>query len=129
MLLEEDARPECLLVVLRQHWDDRLSDNRAGVDAAIDKMDGATGEARAIRERLPLRMKTGKAGQETRVDIHDARAANGCSVAGTLRRASVSVLGLKRVDECRREEPHETGEADEVDLVRAQPLDELRVVA
>ena len=58
-----DAKnPSCqaCLTVVGKNRHDRLSDNRAGIDLGANEMHGTTAEPNARRERLTLRVQTGK---------------------------------------------------------------------
>ncbi len=49
-----------------------LGDDRAGVGAGVDEVDGAPGDARPVRERLGLRVDPRERGEERGVDVDDA---------------------------------------------------------
>ena len=72
MLLDEDARRQRRHVVAVEHRHRRLRDDRPGVAALVDEVHGAAGDARAVVERLLLRVDAGKRGQQRRVDVDHA---------------------------------------------------------
>ena len=86
--------------------DPLLRDDRAGVHALVQEVDGDAGLLRAGRERLADRVEAGEGRQERRMHV-DAREAR---------------------EEAGREELHVPGADDELDIVRGEPLGH-RVVA
>ena len=71
-------------------------------------MDRRAADAHAVRERLSLGVEPGKRGQQRRVDVHDAI--------------------RKRVEQRGADEAHESSEADETDVARAQLVGDGAVV-
>ena len=76
----------------------------AGVEVRVHQVYGGAREADAVLEGLALGVETGERRQKRRVDVQDA-------------------VG-KRVHERRAEQPHETGQADQLHVARAQVVDQ-----
>src|ERR1700712_3643111 len=53
-----------VFVVLSPDPDHALRDDRTGVDAVVDEVDGAAGDLRAVRERVAHAVGPGKTGQQ-----------------------------------------------------------------
>ena len=98
MLLDQNPRRQALGVVVGQHGDPRLGDDRTGVELGLDEMDGAAVLLQAGGERALMRMQAAQVRQQRRVDVEHAPA--------------------PALDEFRPEDAHETGETDEFDCVR-----------
>ena len=84
------------------------SDDRPAVEFGVDEMHGRAAHAHAVLERLPLRVEAGKRRQQRRMDVQDP-------------------FG-KRLEQRRPDQPHEAGQTDQIDVARAQLLDERPVV-
>src|SRR6202790_4028455 len=108
MLFGENASGERSFSVVVEHANGGLQYNRAGVEIFVHEMHGAAGEFHSILERLALGLQARKRRQERWVNIQNA-------------------IG-KRSHEKRREQPHVSGEADEIDLLLAEDGDDLAVV-
>jgi len=108
VLLDKDARSERRLVVAVEHRHRSLHDDRAAVDALVDEVHRAARHLRAVRERLLLRMEAGEGRQQAGVDVEHA-----------LRVAA---------QEGWREQPHEAGEADPLDAVCGEGVEDRRLV-
>src|SRR5690348_5863869 len=59
-----DALMKSAFVVLLPDLDHALSDDRTGVDAVVDEVDGAAGDPRAVGERVAYAVRAGKSGQQ-----------------------------------------------------------------
>src|SRR6185369_11283928 len=86
--------------VVLLYGNDRLHDDRAGVRAAVDKLDRAAGVANPVVKSLLLGMETLEGWEQGRVDVH--------------------YCIWKGVDHNIRQNSHETGQNYQVDLVAAQ---------
>ena len=74
----------------------RLPDDRTGVDPLIDEVQGATGDLGAVVQRLTDRMKPGKGGKERGMNIHESP--------------------LVMPDESGGQEAHKTGQGDQINV-------------
>src|SRR5690606_39578697 len=59
-----DALVQSALVVLVPDLHHALRDDRTGVDAVVDEVDGAAGDPDAVRERVPHPVRPREAGQQ-----------------------------------------------------------------
>ena len=64
MLGGEYSRRKRCLIIAGMNRDDRLSDDRPGVEFRPDEMNRAAGKAHPSREGLPLRVKTAEGGEQ-----------------------------------------------------------------
>jgi hypothetical protein len=71
VLLDQDPRREGRLVVVLEHGDRGLRDDRTGVGPAVDEVHRAPRDARAVLERLPLPANPRERRQEGGVDVDD----------------------------------------------------------
>ena len=108
MLFGEDARREGLFGVVVADGDDALRDDGAAVEGLVNKVDGAAGKLHAVMERLALRIEAGKGREQARMNVENAPAIS--------------------FDKERREQPHETGEADEINSPRAKRRDDVALM-
>ncbi len=81
------------LVIIIENRDNRLNDDRPGIQAGIDEMHRAAGKAGAVFKCLALDVQTRKCWQQGRMDIHDAPG--------------------KSLQKVPREQAHEAGQADQ----------------
>ena len=103
-----DRRLERLAVAVGRDRHRALEDDRAGVDALVDEVDGDAGDPRR-RARAPGRSRRGPG--------------NDGSSAG----CTLMIRFAKRRDERRREQLHVAGEHDEVDPAPVEPVGDRRV--
>lgn len=96
VFLTQDARRKALYRIVFQYRYGRLNNDWAGIDSGIDEVDGTAGNPSAVLQGLLLRIQTGKGGQQGRVDVHDA--------AG------------KSVEKLMGDQPHETGQHDQIHI-------------
>ena len=108
MFFDEDARGERLRRVVVEDGNGALRDDGAAVQSLVNEVDGAAAHFDAVGDGLSLRVEAGEGGEQTRMDVQDAPA--------------------KNFDEGGREHAHETGEADEFDVVCLQGGDDLAFV-
>src|SRR6185437_7474312 len=108
MLFAQDAGGERFHGVVVKNGDGALQNDWAGVEVFVDKMHGASGDFHAVVDRLVLRVETGEGGQERGVNVQDA--------VGEL------------ADEGGAEQPHESGQTDQIDRVLAEGIDDRTVV-
>ena len=95
------------LVVAVEHRHRRLRDDRPGVGARVDEVHGAAGDARAVVERLPLRVHAGERRQERRVDVEDAAGKGAEEASASTRR--MKPASTTSSTPCRAQRRHERG--------------------
>jgi hypothetical protein len=95
MLDREDSCRQALLVVVGMNGNDRLADDRSGIELGADEMNRATREADARCKGLTLGVEAAEGRKEGRMDI-DHPIAPG-------------------FDKTRLQHPHEAGQADQLD--------------
>src|ERR687888_1528171 len=66
-----DALVQSALVVLVPDLHHALSDDRPGVDAVVDEVDGAAGDLGAVRERVTYSVGSRETGQQGRVGVDE----------------------------------------------------------
>src|SRR3954451_16106723 len=69
MLLDENALGESGRRIFVEHRDRSLEHDRAAIELAGDEMDGRAAHPDAMRERLRLRIHTGKCRKQRRVNV------------------------------------------------------------
>ena len=69
----ENPRGERFGGVVIEHRNSGLADDRAGVEAFVDKVHGAAGEFDAVLDGLVLGVEAGESGQQRRMDIQNAQ--------------------------------------------------------
>lgn len=108
MLLLQNSLGERVFVVFGQHGNRALRDDYAMIEVFIDEMNGAAADLNTVFERLPLRVETWKCRQQRRMNVQNP------------------------IWECRKEggrdEPHVSGEADQIHLMLAQTSDDRSVM-
>ena len=72
MLLDLDTPLQTRLIVDIGNGDGSLREDRAGVDAGVDEVDGAAGDAAAVLEGLTGAVQPGERRQDRRVHVDDA---------------------------------------------------------
>src|SRR2546425_10203600 len=102
MLLDQDAGGQRFFRVGRLHRYRSLQDDRARVYPLVDEVDRRAGDRDSVDERLPLSVQSGERRQQRGVDVHQP--------------------SLPDADEHRSQEAHETGQADEADVVALERL-------
>ena len=108
VFFDEDPGRQRLDGVVIEYQHGRLLDDRSPIELAGHEMNGNAGDAYAVFDRLPLRFETREGRQERRMDVQNP-----------LR---------KRVEEGRAYDTHETGEANQIDRVRPEHVDERAIV-
>ena len=102
-----DAFVQRVDIVVVEHGYGNLGDDRPGVDTVVHHEQGGAGDLDAVLEGLTRRVHAGERWQQRRVGVDGAAA--------------------EEPEEGRSDESHETGQDDEVGLVRGDRLGELHV--
>ena len=74
VLLRENAGRKGVLRVVVVNGHARLGDDRPGVDAVVDEVDGAPGDLHTVREGVTNAVRTREAGQQRGVGVHEPAA-------------------------------------------------------
>ena len=104
----EDARGQSVGRIAIEHGHHALRDDWSAVQRLINKMHRAAGPLDAGLDCLPLRIKSGKGGQQAWMNVQDA--------------VSISVKKFPR------KHAHVSSEADQVDFTREQRRDKFAVM-
>lgn len=108
VLLLENARRECCLVIAVKDRYRSLQDDDPVVELLVDKVDSAAGKFHAVFKRLALRVEAGKGWQKRGMNVDDA-------------------LGVG-ADEVVGKQPHVPGKTDEVDVTLLESGNHLGVM-
>jgi hypothetical protein len=108
VLLNENARRECIHRVGIEDRDDPLHDNRTRVEVRGHEMHSDTRELDAVFQRVFLRVHSRKRRKESRVNVEDPI--------------------RERLDHRRAQDPHEPSQAHDVDAALLKFTDQSTVV-
>jgi hypothetical protein len=108
MFFDQNPAREGLDVVGVEDWDGALKDDYAVVQVFVHKMHSTTGDLDAVVEGLMLGFEAGKSGEKRWVDVDDSIGKGG------------DELGCK--------EAHVASQANQIDVVGMEAVDDVSVV-
>ena len=108
MLLRENARGKRVCIVVVEHRNRSLKNDRAVVQLVVDKVHGAARHLHAVVEGLLLRVEAGEGRQQRGMDVENAM--------------------RKRGHELRRQQPHVAGKTYQIHAARIECCRDIGVV-